>query len=58
MFLFLQNKRVDWLVVERRQKDPAQILQLLMWIRTILFAVGVIRLTSPFTHAISRTYSS
>ena len=26
-----------------------------MWIRTILFAVGVLRLMSPFTHAISRT---
>ena len=57
MFLFLQSTRVDWLAVEisRRQKDSAQILQLAMWIRTISFAVGAHRPTSPFTHAISRT---
>ena len=55
-FLFLRSTSVDWLVVEtsRRHKDIAQILQLVMWIRTALFAVGVLRLTSPFTHAISR----
>ena len=42
MSLFPQCTRVDWLVVEisRRQKDFAQIPQLVMWIRTILFAVG------------------
>ena len=57
MFLFLQSTRVDWLFVEilRRQKDSAQILQLATWIRTLSFAVGADRLTSPFTHAISRT---
>ena len=27
---------------------------LVMWIRTTLFGFGVLRLTSPFTHAISR----
>ena len=55
-FLFPQGARVDWLVAEtsRRQKDFAQILQLVMWICTILFAVGVLRHTSPYTHAISR----
>ena len=44
-FLFLQSTRVDWFVAEtsRRQKDFAQIPQLVMWIRTILFAVGVLR---------------
>ena len=54
--LFQQSTRVDWLIAEisRRQKDVAQILQLAMWIRIILFAVGVLRLTSPFTHANSR----
>ena len=53
---FPQSTRVDWLVVQtpRRQKDSAQILQLVMWIRTISFAVGAHRPTSPFTHAISR----
>ena len=57
MFLFLQSTRVDWLAVEisRRQKDSAKNLQLGMWIRTISFAVGAHRPTSPFTHAISRT---
>ena len=39
----------------RQQKDFPQIPQLVIWIRTILFAVGVLRLVSPFTHAISRT---
>ena len=57
MSLFLQSTRVDWLVVEisRRQKDSAQILQLVMWIRTISFVVGAhrpTRLHSP--HAIAR----
>ena len=49
--------RVDWLVVEtsRQRKDLAQILPLVMWIRTISFAVGVHKLTSPSTHVISRT---
>ena len=57
MSLCPQSTRVDWLVAEtwRRQKDFAQNLQLMMWIRTILFAVGVLGLTSPFTHANSRT---
>ena len=57
MFLFLQSMRVNSLVVEtsRRRKDFAQTLQLVMWIRTISSTVGVHRLTSPFTHAISRT---
>ena len=36
-------------------KFQRQILQLVMWIPTISFAVGVHRLTSPFTRAISRT---
>ena len=51
-----KSTRVDWMSVEtsRRQKDFAQILQLVMWIRTILFAVGVFRFTSLFIHAISR----
>ena len=42
MFLFLQSIRVDWLDAEtsRQRRDFAQILQLVMWIRTILFAVG------------------
>ena len=55
-FLFPQSTRVDWLVAgtSRRQKEFAQILQLVMWTRTILFAVGVIRLTSPYTPAISQ----
>ena len=55
--VFLQSFRVDWLVAEtsRRRKDIAQILQLVMWIRTISFAVGVHSLTSPFIHTISRT---
>ena len=50
MFLFLQSTRVDWLVVDisRRQKAFAQILRLVMWIRTISFAVGAHRRTSPF----------
>ena len=54
--LFLQSTRVDWLIAEtsRRQKDFAQILQLAMWIRTILFAVGVLRPTSSLIHAILR----
>ena len=49
--------KVDSLDVEssKRRKDFAQTLQLVMWIRTMLFAVGVHRLTSPFTPAISRT---
>ena len=57
MFPFLQSTRVDWLVVEtsRRRKDFAQILPLVMWIRTKSFAGGVHKLTSPFTHAVSRT---
>ena len=51
--------RVDWLVVEssRQQKNFAQILQLVMWIRTIWVAVAH-RPASPFTHAISRTDTS
>ena len=38
-FLFLQSAGVDWLVAETsgRQTDFAQILQLVMWIRTMLF---------------------
>ena len=54
MFLFLQSIRVDWLDAEtsKRRKDFAQTLQLVMWIRTILFGVGVRRLTFPFTRAI------
>ena len=57
VFLFLQSTRVDWLVAEisRQRRDFAQILQLVMWIRTILFAVGVHRLMFPTTRAISRT---
>ena len=60
MSMFRQSTRVDWLAVEtsRQQKDSAQILQLVMRIRTISFAVGVHRLTSPFTHAILRTDTS
>ena len=60
MSLFLQSTRVDWLAVEilRRQKDFAQILQLVMWIRTMLFAVGADKLTSPPTHPISRMDTS
>ena len=52
--------RVDWLVAEtsRQRRDLAQNLQLVMWIRTILFAVGVRRLTFPFTRTISRTDTS
>ena len=36
VFLFLQSTRVDWLFVEilRRQKDSAQILQLVQLVRT------------------------
>ena len=33
----------------------AQILQLVMWIHTVLFAVGAHKLMSPFTRATSRT---
>ena len=53
----LQSTRVDWLAGEtwKQQKDFAQILQLLMWIRAISFAVGAHKLTSPFAHAILRT---
>ena len=51
MFLFLRSTRVDWLVAE----SSRLIHHLLMWIRTILFAVGVRRLMFPFMHAISRT---
>ena len=53
----LQSARVDWLVAEssRQRKDFAQILQLLMSIRTTLFAVGVHKLMFPFTRAIART---
>ena len=60
MSLFPQSTRVDWLVVEisRRQMDFAQIPQLVLWIRTILLAVGVHKLTSPFTHAVSRMDTS
>ena len=38
-----------------QRKDFVQILWLVMWIGTISFAVGVHKLTSPSTHAISRT---
>ena len=61
---FLQSTststRVDWLPVEtsRRQKDSAQFLQLVMWIRAISFAVVVHKLTSPSTPAISRMDTS
>ena len=57
MFLFLQSTRVDWLDAEtsRQRRNFALTLQLVMWIRTISFAVGVHRLTFPFTRAISRT---
>ena len=41
--------------MRKRRKDLAQTLQLVMWIRRMLFAVGVRGLTSPFTPAISRT---
>ena len=60
MHLSLQSARVDWSVVEisRRQRDSAQSLHLATWIRTISFAVGAHRPTSPFTHAISRTDTS
>ena len=42
MTLFPQSTRVDWLAVEisRLQKDFPQILELVMWIRAIWFAVG------------------
>ena len=55
MFLFLRSIRVDWLDAKtsRQRSDFAQIAQLVMWIRTILFAVGVHRLMFPFTRAIS-----
>ena len=48
MSLFLQSTIVDWLAVEmwRQQKDSAQILHLVMWIRTILFAVGAHKVVS------------
>ena len=57
MFVFLQSVRVDWLDAEtsKQRRDFAQILQLVMWIRTILFAVGVHRLMFPLTRGISRT---
>ena len=60
MSLFLQRTKVDWLAVEilRRQMDFAQILQLVMWFRTVLFAIGVHKLTSPFTHATLRMDTS
>ena len=60
MSLFPQSTRVDWLAVEisRQQKDFAKILQLVMWIRTISFAVGAHMPTSPFIHAILRTDTS
>ena len=47
----------DWLVAEisRQQRNFAQTPQLVMWIRTVLFAVGVQRLMFPFMHAMSRT---
>ena len=39
---FPQSTKVDWLAVEfsRQQKDFAQILELVMWIRAIWFVVG------------------
>ena len=40
--------------IGRQQKDFAQILQLVMWIRTILFAVGAHKPASSFIHAIVR----
>ena len=42
MSLFPQSTRVDWLAVEisRQEKDFAQILELVMWIRAIWFVVG------------------
>ena len=42
MSLFPQSTNVDWLAVEisRQQKDFAQILELVMWIRAIWFVVG------------------
>ena len=57
---FPQSARADWLVSEtsRQRRGFAQILQLMMWTRTISFAVGAHRLTSPFTHAISRLDTS
>ena len=46
MFLFPKSFKVDWVDAEtsRQRRDFAQILQLLMWIRTTLFAVGVHRI--------------
>ena len=60
MSLFPQSTGVDWLPVEtsRQQKDFAQILQLVMCIRTISFVVGAHRPTSPFSLAILRTDTS
>ena len=55
VFLYMQSIRVDCLVEEtsRQRRDFAQSLQLVMWIHTLSFAVGVHRLMSPFTHAVS-----
>ena len=56
MYLSLQSTRVDWFGAEtsRQQTDSAQILQLAMWSRTVSFAAGAHKPTSPFTHATSR----
>ena len=53
----VRRSRADWWVVEtsRKRRDFAQVLQLVMWIRTVPFAVGVHRLKFPSTRAISRT---
>ena len=60
MLPFLQSTRVDWLVVEtsRRREHFAQIFQLVMWIRTTSFAVGVHKFTSPSSRLISRLDTS
>ena len=42
-----------YMEISRRQKDSAQILQLVMWIRTILFAVVLL---SPRLHALMRIH--
>ena len=49
-----KHKGLD-METSRQRKDFGQILLLVMWIATIYFAVGMHKLTSPFTHAISRT---
>ena len=57
IILFLPSTRVEKLVAEisRQKKELALILQLVMWIRKILFAIGVHKLMFPFMHAGSPT---